>query len=58
MTPKTKYIEHLGKVGQCGWYFYELMSLLQDDDIYIKLNQVMTTLGILKLLMWCVITSI
>ncbi len=58
MAPKTKYIEHLGKVGHCGWYFYEVISLLQDDDICIKLNQVMTTLGILKLLMWYVIISI
>ncbi len=58
MTPKTKYIEHLGKVGHCRWYFYEVISLLQDDDIYTKLNQVMTTLGILKLLMWYVIISI
>ncbi len=58
MTLKTKYIKHLGKVVHCGWYFYEVMSLLQNDDICTKLNEVTTTLGILKLLMWYVIISI
>jgi hypothetical protein len=56
-TPETTYIKHLGKVVHCAWYFYEVMSLLQDDDIYTKLNEVTTTLGILKLLMWYVIIS-